>query len=718
MCSRKNCWRPLPPPEKKKAFYKQILDGQQEPTKVLLLAYFNYALLFYQEGDFHAVREILEPLIFNYQSYQYAPELISCFNLMGVASHCEGEYEMTRYFYQLGMQIADENNIKSRISYEHNNIALTYIAERDYDNALRHILIAEQHIIECDDEMGAYVYLNMAIIYQNMGKLDEAMWAFRRCIDTYHADELLPDDIMICGTGLYYKTGNVEKYQQYAQSLLKKTDDMNASEFMDACQVIFDCAVDAKDDDLVKEVISRMDAYLAKYPREVNIGLRVEECKYQYAKMRGNEHEMLRALERKDGYYKKVVTSSERLNIKEIDNYLRINRMLQESIANETRANQVKTDFLANMSHDIRTPINGIIGMLDIIKVCRHDDAKVDDCHNKIEASSRLLLSLVNDILDMTKLDTDAIVLEHKPFNLNDVCAEMDRAIGFQAEQAGLALHQEHDDVTDVNLLGSPLHLQKILANLFSNCVKYNKPNGSIYTRLRELERTENTVTYEFQIRDTGIGMTQDFIDNQLLEPFAQAQNMARTQYGGTGLGMAIVAKLVEKMGGTIHVESKLGEGSCFTVVLPFEIDKSASKKTAAAEVSSDLTGKTLLVVEDNELNMEIAEFVLEDAGAVVHKAENGQAAVEKFQASEPGTYDVILMDLMMPVMDGYAATTAIRASQHPDAKAIPIIAMSANAYEEDVQKCLDVGMNAHLSKPLFKDVLIEAVAKYTKKAS
>ena len=495
-----------------KAFYKKILDGPKDPTKVQLLAYFHYALLFYQEGDFHAVREILEPLIFNYQSYQYAPELISCFNLMGVATHCEGEYEMTRYFYERAMQIARENHVESRISYEHNNIALTYIAERDFENALKHILIAEQHLFECDEEMGAYVYLNMALIYQNIGNLTEAMWAFRRCVDVYHADELLPDDVLICGTGLYYKTGNAEKYRQYEQSLLEKTDEMNASEFMDACQVIFDCAMDAQDDELVREVFRRMDAYLAKYPQEVNIGLRVEECKYQYAKVRGSEHEMLRALERKDGYYKKVVTSSERLNIKEIDNYLHINSVLQKAIESETRANKVKTDFLANMSHDIRTPINGIIGMLDIIKICRQDKAKVDDCHEKIEASSRLLLSLVNDILDMTKLDTDAVVLEHKPFNLNDVCAEIDSALSFQAEKEGLTLYQEHVDVTDANLLGSPVHLQKILANLFSNCVKYNKPGGSIHTRLRELNRTEDTVMYEFQIRDTGVGMTQEFI--------------------------------------------------------------------------------------------------------------------------------------------------------------------------------------------------------------
>lgn len=702
------------PAEEQKAFYKRVLDEEMAPTKVRLLSYFNYALLFYYEGDFHTVRETLEPLIFNYQSYEFTPELISCFNLMGVATHCEGEYEMTRYFYECGMKIAQENHIQSRISYEHNNIALTYIAEHDYKSALQHILIAEQHLFECDGEMGAYVYLNMALIYQGLDNLNDAMWAFRRCIDTYHADELLPDDVLICGTGLYYKNGDQEMYRRYQQELLNKAEDMHASEFMDAVQVVFDCALDAHDDDLAREVIRKMDEYIARYPQEINIGLRVEECKYQYAKACHNETDMLRAMEHKDSYYRKIVKSSEKLNIKEIENYLRINCKLQESIRNETRANQVKTDFLANMSHDIRTPINGIIGMLDIIGICRQDEAKVDECLGKIEASSRLLLSLVNDILDMTKLDTDAVVLAHQPFNLDQVCAEVDAGIASQAAMNGLTLYQQHEDVTDVNLLGSPVHLQKILTNLFGNSVKYNKPGGSIYTSLRQVERTADTATYEFKIRDTGVGMTQDFMDNKLFKPFVQAQNAARTQYGGTGLGMAIVAKLVEKMGGTIQVESKLGEGSCFTVTLPFEIDKAAAQNARPAEAPVTLQGKTLLVVEDNELNMEIAEFVLEDAGAAVCKAENGQKAVEMFTAAPAGTYDAVLMDLMMPVMDGYTAARAIRSADHADAKTVPIIAMSANAYEEDVQKCLAAGMNAHLSKPLFKDTLIATVARYT----
>lgn len=704
------------PVEQQKDFYQSVLNEELSPTKVRLLAYFYYALLFYHEGNFRKVREILEPLIFNYQSYEYTPELISCFNLMGVASHCESEYELTRFFYQRGIQIAQEHEEKSRYSYEYNNIALTYIAEGDFDSALEYILLAEEHLFESDAEMGAYVYLNLAIIYHNLGNLEDSLWSFERCINEYHANEILPDDVLICGTSLYYKLGNTEKYQQYQSQLLSRLDQMFASEFVDASQALFGCALDFQDDTLARSIIAKMDGYMERFPQEVNIGLWVEDCKYKYAKMRGNADAALQALEKKDAYYRKIVSASEKLNIKEIEHYLKINKRLQESIERESNANRVKTRFLANMSHDIRTPINGVIGMLEVIKSCRNNDERVDDCLSKIEASSRLLLSLVNDILDMTKLDSDTVVLEHKPFDLDAVCDEVCKALIYQAEQDGLTVELEHEEVTNFNLIGSPLHLQKVLSNLFSNSIKYNKPGGTIHTSLREIKCTDDTATYEFKIWDTGIGMTQEFIDDQLFNPFVQENNAARSKYGGTGLGMAIVGQLVKKMNGTITVESKLGEGTCFTVILPFEIDKNATQTVPEEDVPPDIHGTTLLVVEDNELNMEIAEFVLENAGATVCKAENGQVALEMFIAAPTGTYDAILMDLMMPVMDGYQATEAIRASIKPDAKTVPIIAMSANAYEEDVQRCLAVGMNTHIGKPLFKDTLIAKIAKYIKR--
>ena len=323
------------------------------------------------------------------------------------------------------------------------------------------------------------------------------------------------------------------------------------------------------------------------------------------------------------------------------------------------------------MSHDIRTPINGILGMLEVIRDCRSDEARVDDCLGKIDISAKHLLSLINDVLDMSKIESNSFVVEAKPFNLGRTLAEVDDIVRFQAEQSGLRLYTDHDDVRDADLLGSALYLKKILVNLYSNAIKYNKPGGSITTRLREVSRTADTAVYAF----------------------SQEENAARSQYGGTGLGMSIVSQLVQKMNGTITVESTVGEGSCFTVTLPFAIDHDPPAAGPEKEASADLHGKRLLVVEDNELNMEIAEFMLKSAGAEVVKA--------------------ILMDLMMPVMDGYAAARAIRASGQPRAGTVPIIAMSANAYAEDVKKCLDSGMNAHISKPLFKDVMLRTIARF-----
>ena len=383
---------------------------------------------------------------------------------------------------------------------------------------------------------------------------------------------------------------------------------------------------------------------------------------------------------------------------------------LEEALVQAQSANAAKTTFLNNMSHDIRTPINGIIGMLMIIRKSGDDPERVKECLDKIDTSSKLLLSLVNDVLDMAKLETETIVVNNESVNLDQVCEEVTTSLSFQAEAEGMVITAEHDDYTDVNVWSNALHLKKILMNLFSNSMKYNKPNGEIHMTMRTLEQTEDTITCEFQIRDTGVGMTEEFIKNDLFTPFVQADKSARSNYTGTGLGMPIVKQLVEKMGGTITVESKLGEGSQFTVVIPFQLDHRAKHEEKKEDFDEDISGLRILLVEDNELNMEIADFILKDCGASVDHAVNGQEAVRTFEAAEAGTYDVILMDIMMPVMDGLTATKTIRALAHPDAKNIPIIAMTANAFKEDAKRCMDAGMNAHVAKPLDKDKIIHAI--------
>ena len=376
-------------------------------------------------------------------------------------------------------------------------------------------------------------------------------------------------------------------------------------------------------------------------------------------------------------------------------------RELQTALVEAQSANRAKTTFLNNMSHDIRTPINGIIGMLAILEKNEDDPEKVGDCLRKINMSSRLLLSLINDVLDMAKLEADTLVMPDESVDLHQVCDEITTSVSFQAEEAGLHVSGEHDDYRGVYVRSSSLHLKKVLMNLFTNSVKYNKPNGSIHTSMRTISRTEDSITIEFQISDTGIGMTEDFVKNKLFTPFVQADNSPRTSYMGTGLGMPIVKAIVEKMNGSITVESRLGEGSRFTVVLPFKIDRCELPDNAQDAPAADIRGKRLLLVEDNELNAEIAQFMLTDNGAEAVLAPNGMEALQAFEAAEPGTYDAILMDVMMPVMDGLTATREIRALKRPDAKTVPIIAMTANVFKEDADQCMEAGMNAHLTKPL-----------------
>ena len=328
---------------------------------------------------------------------------------------------------------------------------------------------------------------------------------------------------------------------------------------------------------------------------------------------------------------------------------------------------------------------------------------------------SKGLLSLVNDVLDMAKLESDTVVFSDESINLDQVCQEITESLSFQAEEKGLHVIGEHDDYSGIYVWSNAVHLKKILMNLFTNSMKYNKVNGFIYMSMRTIERSEDHMICEFKIKDNGIGMSEEFIKNELFTPFVQADNSPRSDYNGTGLGMPIVKQLVEKMGGTITVESKLGEGSCFTVILPFKIDTNA-RPEEKEDFDADISDIRVLLVEDNELNVEIAEFMLTENGAKVETVNNGLEAVQHFEASAPGTYDVILMDVMMPVMDGLTAARTIRALERQDAKTIPIIAMTANAFREDAERCMEAGMNAHLAKPLDDEKIKQTISEELRK--
>ena len=376
-------------------------------------------------------------------------------------------------------------------------------------------------------------------------------------------------------------------------------------------------------------------------------------------------------------------------------------------------ANQAKTEFLQRMSHDIRTPLNGICGMLDVADHYADDMEKQTECREKVKEASNLLLELVNDVLDMSKLETDEIVLEEVPFNLSKISKEVLVVIEQIAEEQNIRIEWEKKEITHRDLIGSSEYVKRVMMNILSNAVKYNKANGSIYISCMEIPSQQpGMTTIEFVCRDTGIGMSDEF-QKHIFEPFTQEHEGSRTKFTGTGLGMSITKKLVEKMGGTIAFESKEGVGTTFVIRVPFKIDPDADKREEPKDVSEkSIKGLHILLAEDNELNMEIAEFVLQNEGAEVTKAWNGQETVERFRNSEPGEFDAILMDIMMPVMNGYEAAKMIRSLDREDAKTIPVIAMTANAFTEDRRRAKEAGMDEHISKPVDVKSLIKVIRK------
>ena len=380
-------------------------------------------------------------------------------------------------------------------------------------------------------------------------------------------------------------------------------------------------------------------------------------------------------------------------------------------------ANEAKTEFLQRMSHDIRTPINGICGMINVADYYADNMEKQTECRAKIKEASHLLLELINEVLDMSKLESDEVVLEEIPFNLNSISEEILGVIEHMAAEQNIRILWEKKEVTHWNLIGSPVHVKRILMNILSNAVKYNKENGYVYISCREIPSKQTAMTtLEFVCRDTGIGMAEAF-QKRIFEPFAQEHAGSRTKFAGTGLGMPITKKLVEKMGGTISFESKEGTGTTFVIRIPFQIDADMKDRTETEEkTETSIQGLHVLLTEDNELNMEIAEFVLQNEGAVVTKAWNGQKAVDIFRKNRPGEFDVILMDIMMPVMNGYEAAKMIRSLDREDAKVIPIIAMTANAFTEDKMRAKEAGMDEHIAKPVDGKLLVKVINELVKR--
>lgn len=388
---------------------------------------------------------------------------------------------------------------------------------------------------------------------------------------------------------------------------------------------------------------------------------------------------------------------------------------LEKTAEDAERANIAKTDFLRRMSHDLRTPINGIRGMVEISRRYAGDEAKQEECREKIMTTSGFLLDLVNDVLNMNKLESGAVTLEEKPFNLRRMIKEIVTTVEGQAWHENVQVSCKTLAWNHENLIGSPMHLHQVLQNVVGNAVKYNRPGGSVTISCEEKGFDGTTATFLFTCTDTGRGMSAAF-QQHAFEAFAQEESGARTAYKGTGLGLPIAKELAEQMGGEIRFESELGVGTTFYITLPFRVDPNPPEaESAKPEQAASIKGAHVLLVEDNELNMEISQYILEAAGVIVDQAWNGQEAVRRFSESEPGTFDCILMDVMMPLMDGLEATRTIRAMQRPDAATIPIVAMTANTFSEDEQRSREAGMNLFLNKPVESEKMLQTVLECLK---
>ncbi len=389
---------------------------------------------------------------------------------------------------------------------------------------------------------------------------------------------------------------------------------------------------------------------------------------------------------------------------------------IMELLERVRQANSAKSEFLSHMSHDLRTPINGILGMLAILEKSEGDLERQRDCRRKIRVSVEHLLSLVNDVLQVSRLESGRPAAVEEPFDLRAVLEDCVTILSPLAEERAVRVELDTSGLGHGRVIGNPLHVKQILMSVIDNALKYNRPHGSVFVRAEETAFQEGTARCRFVVEDTGIGIGEEFKEH-IFEPFTQEHQDARTDYNGVGLGMSIVKKLVDQLRGTVTVDSRLGRGSVVEIVLPIRVDESWSERPPAEpeeprDGQGSVAGMRVLLVEDNQINCEIVEYILQDAGAEVVTAHDGRAAVDAFGASAPGSFDCILMDLMMPVMSGYEAARVIRGLERADAGTVPIIALSANAFEEDVALAKDAGMNEHLSKPVDIRKMFQAMGR------
>lgn len=476
--------------------------------------------------------------------------------------------------------------------------------------------------------------------------------------------------------------------------------------------------------DTLEELREACDGSIAGIAHPDDLETGIAEALAQYEK--DDHYEITYRMRCKDGSYKYIEDHGRKICKPEglvehwnliLDKHEFVEKTIE--LESEKRANQSKSDFLARMSHDMRTPLNGIIGLLDICRSHPDDRELVDSSRIKARVAADHLLSLINDTLELSRLEEGDRPLMTDVFNLPSLLHDVEIICKLKGDENGISVIWINDigHFEYPYLIGSSLSVKQILLNLIGNSIKYNQSKGSVFCYLKEQIISDTKLELDFTIKDTGIGMSDEFIKD-IFKPFVQANTGARTKYMGTGLGMSIVKNLLDKMGGTIQIDSEEGVGTSVNVIIPFEIGQNVGEEQTEKTVQNNLKGKRVLLAEDNELNREIAVFILEDAGMSVTEAIDGRQAVKIFMNHPEGFFDIVLMDIMMPVMDGYQATNVIRSCERADAKTIPIIAMTAKAFDDDRKQSKEAGMNAHISKPIEISNLINTIDRLCNNAT
>lgn len=713
--------------EDQKKFYETCLREEKDTSAVKVHASYCYAALFFWEGDFRKAIDVVEPIVIEYQSFPYSEILLGCFNLLATAMQCEKEFIEAQFVYELALQVAKEHKTEGLYAREYNNIASIYVMEQRYEQALRYLELAQEAMPYSDVPMGVYIFLNKSISYRRLNRLQDAAQAFETAINDYDAKNVLPYDTLLCGVSLYYRLGDREKYEVVKQQALERLKDMHASEIIETCENLLECGMDDNDEVLVETVFATMEKYMQKHPKDLKVGLSMADLQYRYAEKKDDHEAMLTALQAEKFYQDKIIEQTEDDRVSSMAKNIQITGELQKAIEGKDKASQAKTNFLNSMSHDIRTPLNALLGYSKLMRKELTDpqsaqqgqansellpkklpapaNQKLLHYQQMIEQSGDLLLSIVNNVLDMARIESGKMELDENCVRVDDMTEEIQGVFEGEAKKKNLRFVFE-THITHKYIICDQTKVKEIFVNLLSNAVKYTQAGGTVTLYSEEIPcEKEGYVCIKTQVTDTGIGMSKEYLP-QLFDAFTRERNTTIGKVAGTGLGMPIVKEIVEMMGGTIEVESEIGKGTTFTVILPHKIAEEGyyeqrTERTLDENSQKHIRGKHVLLAEDNELNTEIAEAILKDMGLVVDHVWDGIQCVAALEQKPAGTYDLIFMDIQMPNMDGYKATQTIRHFRDKKKADIPIIAMTANAFMEDKKLALEKGMNGHVGKPI-----------------